>query len=69
MYKCITSSVLAILLTACSSKDLYQVGQDYQKSKCMREAQTSQQHSECINAKRKTFEEYQKERKAVVEPQ
>lgn len=66
MNKFIISLLPAILLTACSSKDLYQVGQDYQKSECINKAQTAEQHSECTNTKGKTYEEYEKERKAVV---
>lgn len=60
------SLLFAITLTACSSKDLYQVGQDYQKSECIHNAQTPEQHAECTKVKRQTYEEYEKERKVVV---
>ena len=66
MNKNIICFAFAIILTACSSKDLYQVGQDYQKSECMKNAQTAQQHTACIQAKRKTYSEYEKERKAII---
>ena len=66
MNKFIVSLLFAIILTACSSKDLYQLGQDYQKSECINNAQTAEQHTECTKVNGKTYEEYEKERKAVV---
>lgn len=66
MNQFIFSLLFAITLTACSSKDLYQVGQDYQESECINNAQTSEQHAECTKVKSQTYEEYEKERKAVV---
>lgn len=38
-----------IMLAACSNKQLYQVGQDYQKSECIRNAVTESQHNDCLN--------------------
>ena len=52
----------SFVLSACSSKDLYQFGQGYQKSECIKEAVTEAQHHECVNAKQKPFEQYEKER-------
>jgi len=66
MNKVIVSSMFLIILTACSSKELYQVGQDYQKSECINKAQTAEQHAECSKVKNKTYEEYEKERKVMV---
>lgn len=66
MNKFIVSLLFAILLTACSNKELYQVGQDYQKSDCVNKAQTEEQHAECTKTKSKSYEEYEKERKTVI---
>lgn len=66
MNKFISFLFLMMLLSACSNKDLYQAGQGYQKSKCINQAQTSEQHNECLNEKGDSYEEYEKERQAVV---
>jgi len=66
MNKIFTSLLLPIILTACSNKELYQVGQDYQKSECINNAQTAEQHAECTKVKGKPYEEYEKERKAIA---
>ena len=66
MNKRIFSLFLAVILTACTSKDLYQIGQDYQKSECINQAQTVEQHAECNKVKSKSYEEYEKERKEIV---
>ncbi|KGJ95182.1 hypothetical protein [Colwellia psychrerythraea] len=66
MNKCIFSLFLVVILTACTSKDLYQIGQDYQKSECVNQAQTGEQHVECNKVISKSYEEYEKERKEIV---
>lgn len=66
MNKFIVSLLFATTITACSSKELYQVGQGYQKSDCINKAQTAEQHAKCTKANDKSYEEYEKERKAVV---
>lgn len=66
MNKFIVFLFISILLTACSNKELYQAGQDHQKSKCINEAQTAEQHNDCLNQKRESYEEYEKERQAVL---
>ncbi|MGV2871064.1 hypothetical protein [Colwellia sp. E150_009] len=66
MNKFISLLFLGILLAGCSNKDLYQAGQGYQKSKCINQAQTAEQHNECLNEKRESYEDYEKERQAVV---
>ncbi|MCI2285760.1 hypothetical protein L3081_23250 [Colwellia sp. MSW7] len=66
MNKCISFIFLVSLIAACSNKDLYQAGQEYQKSECINQAQTSEQHNECLNMKKQSYEEYEKERKATV---
>lgn len=66
MNKLITFLLLSILLTACSNKELYQAGQGHQKSKCINEAQTAEQHNKCLNEQGKSYEEYERERQAVL---
>lgn len=66
MNKCIFSLLLLAILTACSNKDLYQVGQDYQRSECINQAQSAEQHAECNGVKSKSYEEYEKERKDII---
>lgn len=55
-----------LALTACSNKQLYQVGQDYQKSECIKESGTAPQYNDCLNSDKKSFEEYEKERKEIA---
>ncbi len=50
----------------CSNKGFYELGQSYQNSECIKNAQTGAEHNECINAERKPYEEYEKERKSVL---
>ena len=66
MSKLIISFVAVIILAACSNKDLYQIGQDYQKSDCINKAQTAEQHTECTKIKVKSYEEYEKDRKTII---
>lgn len=66
MNKLITFLFLSVLLTACSNKELYHAGQGHQKSKCINEAQTAEQHNKCLNEQGKSYEEYEKERQAVL---
>lgn len=56
---------ISFLFSSCSNKQLYQVGQDYQKSKCTKHAKTAQQFTDCLNNEKKTYDEYQKELKDV----
>lgn len=53
----------SFILVGCSNKQLYQAGQDYQKSKCVEETASEQQHNECLNTDKTSYEEYDKERK------
>lgn len=55
------------MLAGCSNKQLYGMGQDYQKSKCLKEATTAEQHEKCFNAKRVSFEEYEEQRKKITD--
>ncbi len=53
-------------LVGCSNKQLYQGGQDYQKSECVRKAESEPQHIGCFNAEKKPYEEYEKEREDIL---
>ena len=57
--------LFSVMLTGCSSKELYQFGQDYQKSDCIEQAATEAQHVECMEAERKSHQEYEEELKAA----
>ncbi|WP_019028310.1 hypothetical protein [Colwellia piezophila] len=56
----------SFILAGCSNKQLYQAGQDYQKSKCIEDAALEQQHNDCLNTDNKTYKEYDKERKDTI---
>jgi hypothetical protein len=59
--------ILALtFLVGCTNKNLYEYGQGYQKGECKREAQTADEYNKCSNTERKSYEEYEKERKAVI---
>jgi hypothetical protein len=56
---------VTLILTACSNKQLYQAGQGHQKNKCIKESGSKPQYNDCLNADRKSFEEYEEDRKAL----
>ena len=66
MNKYLSITLLTFTLTACSNEVLYQVGQDYQKSECIKNAASESQHRECLEKEQKPFEEYEKERKVII---
>jgi hypothetical protein len=55
-----------ILSVACSNQDLYQLGQDYQESECINAAYTATLYFECVKVDRKSYEEYENERKTLI---
>jgi hypothetical protein len=57
--------IFALMLTSCSHKQLYQAGQNYKKSECIRQAGSDQQYNDCLDAEKKSFETYEKERKTL----
>ncbi|REL28908.1 hypothetical protein DXX93_11435 [Thalassotalea euphylliae] len=59
--------VLAVAI-GCSNRELYQLGQGYQKSDCIQNAQSGEEFQNCHQAG-KPYQEYKKEREAVVESQ
>lgn len=58
--------LLSITFTGCTSKDLYQVGQDYKKSECIKNAGSGSQHNDCLSSEKKSYEQYEKEREQVM---
>ncbi|HFB64497.1 MAG TPA: hypothetical protein ENJ60_03060 [Aeromonadales bacterium] len=53
----------SFILSACSNKQLYHAGQDYQKSVCTEKARSAQQIDDCLKTNKKSYEDYQKDRK------
>lgn len=66
MSKFVFLAFFSIMLTACSNKELYQAGQDYQKSECISNAASESQHNDCLNLDKKTYEKYEEERKEII---
>ena len=66
MSKILFIAFFSFILSSCSNKQLYQAGQDYQKSECIRKVESEQQHIDCLNTEKKPFEDYQKERKDTI---
>ena len=66
MSKLLLIVLFSFILAGCSNKQLYQAGQDYQKSKCVEDAASEQQHNDCLNTDTKTYEDYDKERKGTI---
>ena len=56
-----------VLLSACSSKQLYQMGKGHQRSACIKDANMEIQLNECEREakERVSFEEYERQRNAV----
>lgn len=69
MNKIIALSIALFVLSACSSKSLYETGQNYQKNECMKNAATAEQHQACLNEKRQSYRDYQREREEIIEKQ
>ena len=65
MYKTVCVVIGLLALAGCSNKTLYGMGQDYQKSQCINDAQNAEEHAKCVNASQKSYEDYEKERKAL----
>ena len=61
------SFITTLILSGCSHSDLYEMGQDYQRDKCREDAITSEQHVACESVYEKTYKQYKKERKVVLD--
>jgi hypothetical protein len=66
MRKLLSIAFFSFILAGCSNKQLYQAGQDFQKGKCVEEAASEQQHNDCLATDKKKYEEYEKERKDII---
>ncbi|GGZ46657.1 hypothetical protein KO519_13225 [Paraglaciecola agarilytica] len=62
-----TLVLLLLALSACTNKQLYKVGQSYQKSECERAALSDVQFKDCKNIEAKRFEEYERERQEALQ--
>ncbi|WP_240919957.1 hypothetical protein [Paraglaciecola sp. 20A4] len=58
---------LLLSVSACTNKQLYKVGQSYQKSECERSALSDVQFRQCKEIEAKRFEDYERERQAALE--
>lgn len=70
MNNLIRLTATAIIITgisACSSKQLYGAGQNYQKSECIKKAVTAAEHEACNNTKQPSYKEYEQEREKVID--
>lgn len=56
------------LLSACTSKDIYENVAKNQKARCEREFE-GQAREDCMRGYQMSFEEYEEERKKVIEDQ
>ncbi|REL29308.1 hypothetical protein [Thalassotalea euphylliae] len=65
MLRLFTVVFLLIVAIGCSNKALYELGQGYQKSECVNNAQSGEEYQACHQAE-KPYQEYKKEREAVV---
>ena len=67
MNKFLSAFILWLTVVTCSGcQFLYENGQNYQKSKCISEAQTSKQWSNCETTNDKSYRQYQSERNAII---
>lgn len=57
---------LLLTLVGCTNKQLYQVGQSYQKSECEHDALTDVQFKACQGIEAKRYEDYDQEREDVL---
>ena len=67
MKKTIITVLILLTLAGCTSKDLYQYGQNHQKQECLKHAESESQLAECHTQEKKSFEDYSKERKKLDE--
>lgn len=58
------AALIACLCTACSTQQLYGVGQSWQREQCER-IQSSQERGRCLGSTAISYEEYQREAAAA----
>ena len=66
MFKMFASASILLLVSACSSKEMYRFGQDYQKSDCAQNVISLEQYDNCMKSNQLRYEDYQQEREAVI---
>mgnify|MGYP007066331476 CR=1 FL=1 len=65
-----TSLALLILvfgLSGCSTRGFYESGLNHKKNQCIKEAQTSQQLDKCRNEQELSYDDYKKQRQAIID--
>lgn len=65
MNKVLMLMFVMTLAAGCSSKGLYQFGQQYGQSKCVETAETVWQLEECKERESKSFEEYERMKREI----
>lgn len=60
-------TALAFTLTACSSQQVYGVGQAWQRNECFKIAD-QQERSRCLSSSSTSYEQYKREAAAASEP-
>jgi len=58
--------ITLIFLTACTNRELYQAGQEYQKSECFKNASSEEQFNDCLTPNKKAYEIYEQEREEII---
>ena len=66
MFRLMTIVFVVVFVSACSSKEIYRFGQDYQKSDCALNVISLEQYDQCMKSNQLPYEDYQKERDAVI---
>jgi len=57
----------SIIITACSNKQLYLNGQRNQQNDCINNSVSDSQYMECLDKPKKSYEQYEKDRKKLIE--
>jgi hypothetical protein len=63
----LASLTLALTLSACSSQQLYGVGQAWQRNECFK-ITDQQERSRCLSSSSTSYEQYKREARAASEP-
>ena len=59
----LSSGLIFVILAACSSKDLYSAGQDYQREQCR--IGPPSEYDECMEKADESYEDYQRNKEAL----
>ena len=66
MLRLITVVFVLVVAIGCSNRELYELGQGYQRSECINNAQSGDEYQACQQAG-KPYKDYKNEREAVIE--